>query len=424
MLLPLAVESTLPVQLLRGVYLGLLTGILPALVALSLGFVFRYVTGVSIPAFGVVGLAVAVAGANGGLLALVDPAITSSADAPVLMTAVLVVMMLAFYAHNRGDRLGAELPRRLSLRSLRGRSLASDVVERAGGFGRVRVTVVGTVADVEGYPPLPEDVRAAIRAGDWTFPADLPMAELEGRLADRLRTEFELAEVAVTIDDRAQATVAAAPPLSGLSRRVPAGKRAVSVDALLPTGLARGDEVTVLTGEEAIAGTVVSARSDGQQAPPESAATEAAESDEAEDDVNDQVAAAPAATPAAPTTAGGEGRLTVAVGPSAAETLVGVDRGRVVVAARGSGREYELVSLLRRAGQHVERLTVRAGGPLDGVTLGEAGVRDAHGVVVLAARHDGRWRVGPRGGTRLAAGDEVYAAGPRESIAGFREAVA
>ncbi len=42
--------AALPVEVVLGVYLGLLTGIIPALVAWSLGFLFKYFTGVSVPA--------------------------------------------------------------------------------------------------------------------------------------------------------------------------------------------------------------------------------------------------------------------------------------------------------------------------------------------------------------------------------------
>lgn len=59
--------ASFPVEVLPGLYLGILTGIIPALVAWAFGFAFEYVTGVTVPAFGVVVLAVAIAGVNGGL---------------------------------------------------------------------------------------------------------------------------------------------------------------------------------------------------------------------------------------------------------------------------------------------------------------------------------------------------------------------
>lgn len=56
------VALSFPGQVLLGVYLGMLTGVIPALVSFAFGFGFRYVTGVTIPVFAVVVLALALAG--------------------------------------------------------------------------------------------------------------------------------------------------------------------------------------------------------------------------------------------------------------------------------------------------------------------------------------------------------------------------
>lgn len=53
--------APLPVEIMAGVYLGLLVGIIPALAAWALGFIFKYFTGVTLPGFGVVVFAVALA---------------------------------------------------------------------------------------------------------------------------------------------------------------------------------------------------------------------------------------------------------------------------------------------------------------------------------------------------------------------------
>ncbi len=409
---PLPVDS-LPVQVLLGVYLGLLIGIVPALVAGTLGFAFKYVTGVTIPGLGVVVLGLAIAGVNGGLLALNDPAVRSAANAPTLVVAILVVLMLTLYAHARGDALGARLPRRLNLRKLADRTLSADVIEIVDARRQVRVRVTGEVSDVEGYPGLPADLRAALRAVTYSFPADLPVADLERRAAERLRQEFDLAEVRVEVDDRGRATVAAAPPVGTVSKRVESGERAVSLATLVPTGVVRGDAVTVLSDGETFEGRVVAARSAGVavSAPPPADATDG---DPASD---------PEATPTAPTTAGGEGRVTVAVPADRAAALLERAPTQVAVRPRESSREYELVSLLRRAGNRFERVTVREDGPLDGVTIAGADVRRRHGVTVLAVRSGGEWRLGPDGGTTLSAGDDLYAAGRHDALAAFTEAI-
>ena len=398
--------AALPVEILQGVYLGILTGLLPTLVAFSLGFGFKYITGVSIPGFGVVVLSLALAGVNGGLLALTDQTITQSATGPVIITAILVILMLSLYAHAKGDALGATFPRRFTLSALRAQTLSNDVVEFVGGRGQVTLEIVGDIADMEAYPPLPDEIRTSIKAETWKLPADLGLEELEARFRERLRTEFDLADAAVTIDAQGKATVAAAPPASALSKRIPAGKRAVSVDALVPTGLARGDIVTLHTDEATIQGTLVSARSSGKS-DPKPVATDGGTAVEP-----------PQPSGGAPdaTTTGGDGRVTVAVSRSDARTLLTTTTAYVVVQPRGTSREFELLSLLRRSGKRFRKFTLAAGAPLVGETVGSAGLRDTHGVGVLAVRSDGTWRYVPTQEQPLAAGDELFVVGPREGL--------
>ncbi|MXR41594.1 potassium transporter TrkA [Halobaculum sp. WSA2] len=403
--------SSLPIQLLLGVYLGLLTGIVPGLVSWALGFTFKYFTGVSIPGFGVVVLALAVAGVNGGLLALNDQTIRNSANGTALLIAIIVVLMISLYAHSKGDAMGASLPKRLTLRQLTERTLSTDAIDLTAGRGRVQVTVAGEVGDIEGYPALPADLRAEVRAFTDDFAADLPLSDLEAAVAERLRSEYDLAEVTVRLDERGRATVAAAPPLAGVSSRVPDGKRAVSLSVLLPTGVARGDEITVVTDDgEAVDGTVVAARTDGVKQEETPAATTDGGTD-----------APPAPSP---TTTGGDGRLTLAVDRSVATRLLDADVSGLTVRSRGTRREFELIALLRRAGKRFRRFSVRDDGPLDGHTLREAAVRDEYGVAVLAVRGGGRWRLGPDGDVRPEAGADLVVVGTRDALDRFGREVA
>ncbi|WP_435070113.1 potassium channel family protein [Haloplanus sp. C73] len=405
--------ASFPVEVLLGLYLGILTGIVPALVAWGFGFAFKYITGVTVPALGVVVLAVAIAGINGGLMALNDPTFTQSANQVRLSVAVIFVLMLSLYAHSVGDKMGAEFPRRLSLRKLTNRTLSSDVVELVGGRGQVEIRISGDVGDMEGYPAVPADLRSEMQEWSATFPADVPLVELESRVADRLRTEFDLADVSVSLDERASATVNAAPPLGGLSKRIPSGKRGVSLRALLPTGTARGDEVTLATPDRTYEGTVVSLRSDRARD-----ATRGAETDGGTD------LPAPPLAPPLPVADGGDGRVTVAVDASQSSSLLGTTVDRLAVKSRGTRREYELLSLLRRAGHRIRKVTIREGSPLAGTTIGAAAVRDSHGVTVLAVRHDGRWQFAPRGSQELVAGDDLFVVGTYDAVTTFREVVA
>jgi len=404
--------AALPVEILLGIYLGLLVGVIPALASWALGFSFKYFTGVTLPGFGVAVLAIALAGVSGGLLALADRSITSAPNAERVITAIVLVGMVSLYAHSKGDQMGATFPKRLSLKQLRDRKLSTDVVELVAGREEVRIRVVGEVADMEGYPPLSESLRAEIRGGEWTFPVDLRIGELETRLEDRLKTAFDLGDVTVSIDEQGRATVVAAPPFSGLSKRIGDGRHAVSVDAVLPTGLARNDEVTVLAPDAEVRGTVVSAHCDG------SADSEPLETPDVAD------ADAPPTPVRAPTTDGGEGRLTVAVNRTDAQPLLRSSSAEVVVEPRGIRREYELISLLRRAGSRFRRLTVGSESALAGTTLREASVRETYGIAIVAVRKPGGWRLAPRGDTDIAGGEELYAVGPTDKLDAFAEAVA
>lgn len=428
--------ASIPVEFLFGIYLGLLTGIIPAFVSGALGFAFKYLTGVTLPGLGVVVLAVAIAGINGGLMGLIDPAVASS---PRIVVAIVVVMMLSLYAHSQGDKLGAAIPRRFSFRQLRVRTLSAEALDR---FGDVTVTVTGTVDDLEGYPPLPAPLRTQIEAGSWSFPGDLPLSAVEQRFAERLKTEFDLADVSVSVDANGHASVAAAPPTGRLSRSIPTGKRAVSIDALLPTGLARGDHVVATTPNATVAGTVVSAHSTGDEPPPPAPA-DAASGDDVLPDGGAETGEAVTSRATAPTTEGGEGRVALAVSRSDATTLVGADRARIWVTSRGTHREFELVSLLRRAGKRFRRVTVDADSDLVGRTIAEAQIRDAYGIGVMAVRAadgadqertrrgrrrradvaDRAWVFAPSADVRLDAGDELFVVGNRDALASFQAVI-
>lgn len=404
--------EALPAQVVLGIYLGVVTGIIPALVSWSLGFLFKYFAGVSAPGVAVAIIGTALAGVSGGLTGLLDPAIT---ETWVGITALLVVLMACLWAHNQGDRMGEEFPRRVTLKSLRDRTLSAEAIERVGRFGQVRITVADEVGDIEGYPPLPDAVRAAIREDDWTFPADLPVSELETRLVDRLLTEYDLADATVSLDRRGEATVAAAPASGALSRRVPPGRRAVSFSTLVPTGLARGDEVVVSLADRELSGSVVSAKTDGDAPEPAGVRDDEAESDGTEP-------APPQRR--APTATGGEGRLTIAVGARDARALLGVESAETRVRARGTRREYELIGLLKRAGCQFRRMTVDPESRFDGRALADARAGDDHGVAVLAIRRPNQRHVAPGDDTRLAAGDELIVAGPRGALRSFEEVIA
>lgn len=405
--------SEAAVQIVVGIYLGLLAGIFPAVVAFALGFGFRYLTGVTIPAFGVVVLTGALAGISGGLLGLVDSEVAQNWSG---ITAILVVLMLSLWAHSQGDKLGAAVPRQLTLANLRSVGLSTDILDRVDSYGQIRIRPA-RVEDIEGYPPLADETHARLRTDSWKFPAGLSLSDLETRLVGRLTDAYEFAEVSVSVDERGLATIRAAPAAAGLSRRVPPGKRAVSVRTLLPTGLARGDEVLLDLPDESLAGEVVSARTFE-----DSAATDAVPpAQEPQPDGGEAVVEPPAR---APTTRGGAGEVTVLLSPEEARQLVGQEFAKLTVRARGTSREYEAIEVLQEGGSRLRLVTVAADGPLAGTTLGEARVRESYGVAVLAVRRPSDPVVAPRASTAVTAGDELVVTGEPDALRAFAEAVA
>ncbi|WP_252700849.1 potassium transporter TrkA [Natronosalvus vescus] len=397
--------TALPLEILLGIYLGLLTGIVPAFVAGALGFVVRYFTGVTLPGFGVVVLALSIASVQGGLLGLIEPDIAQS---PRLLVAVLVVLMLALYAHSQGDTLGATMPRRLSLTALRQRTLSADVVEFVGTVGQVTVRPTGEIQDLEGYPSLSLSLRSSLRSGSWRLPADLPLSELAVRLEDRLRTEHDLADVSVSIDEKGRATIAAAPPLSGLSNRIPDGFRAVSLTTLVPTGLAPSDEVTLEAGDTSIRGTVCSVRSEADDATPVTGSTETPATDGGVDEPTDL----PDHTSSL-ATAGGVGRITVAVPQRKTKPLLAAPRVQCLVHPRATSDAFEAFSLVKRAGQEIRHVTIRS---TDGEPLPDPTTHDLTTIAVKRRADDTadrqpEWTFAPSLEQPLEPGDECYLAG-------------
>ncbi len=176
------------------------------------------------------------------------------------------------------------------------------------------------------------------------------------------------------------------------------------MDTLVPTGLSRSDTAVFTLEDEEIGGTVLSAKTNGGG-----------------HGANEETDAQPSL---APTTTGGDGRVTVAVSNGEARRLLDDTPTKLRVESRGTRYEFELIRLLRRAGKRWERVSIRAGSEFDGLTLGAASVRATYGVAVLALERGGDWTVAPPGTTALEAGDDLYVVGDDESIRRFSEVVA
>ncbi|ELY56691.1 hypothetical protein [Natronolimnohabitans innermongolicus] len=335
--------DTVATESLLGASYGLLLAV-PAGVVIAVAAIgVRYGTRRRIPHTASVPIALALAVVTGYSIGVfdVDPL---SAETVRLVTALLVVAPIGAFAGRLGWRLATELPLERSLPLERGRTLSADAIDAVDAMGQVTIRADGDVSAFEGYPPLDPSLRTALETDAWRLPADLPLSELEVRLEDRLRTTYDLEAASVTVDPRGRATITVAPPSSGVSRRVPEGWRAVSVSALLPTGLRPGDDVLAVTDSESVAGTVVST-TDGETVVADGGAA---------------TTAASGVTPSLPSapSAGGEGRLTIAVPTTDAEALLEADHVGVVATPGETTPELEAISLLERDGTAIRTATV------------------------------------------------------------------
>ncbi|WP_459194389.1 potassium transporter TrkA [Halosimplex sp. J119] len=357
--------ASLPVEVLIGISFGVLIGIVPAFVVGLSSFLLGYYGGYDVPQVAAVGVALPIAAANGYYVGLIG---NSVEQAPRLLVGALVAVMVALYANSQGATLAERVPRDLSQATQSQRTLSAEAVDAVDGSGQITIRASGEIRDIEGHPPLSPDLRRTLEDGAWRLPADLPLSELETRLADQLRTDYDLVDVSVSVDARGRASIAAAPPSRDLAERVPDGWRAVSIDALLPTGLAPGDEVTVEAGSATASGHVLSASVDADRRSGPSGGSNGKAPTDGEDGALVQSRAE---------TEGGPGRVTVALPTSEARSLLGAERGQLRVTSHGTSHTFEAFSELERAGQSVRKVRVDDGSAFDDVEV--IGVRGAEG---------------------------------------------
>lgn len=335
--------NTLPVEVLMGISFGLLFGVVPSVAVGVSSFLLGYFTESSLPSIAAPAVALPVAGANGYFAGAISASQLQS-QAPRLTVAVFVVFMLSVYANSQGEILGESLPKNISRATHSDRTLSANAMDSITASGSISVRPTDGVSDVEGHPPLSPDRRAAIENDTWHLPADLPLPEIEKRVEDIVRTEYDLFEVSASVDPQGQATISAAPPSNDLAQKVSDGRRAISVTGELPTGLAPGDEVTVLGADRPTVGTVVSVSATGGVSSEEYAAPDTGRSG------------------GNGATIGGYGRVTVSVPTAEARNVLTSDELKVVANSHGSSQEFEALSLVEDAGETVRKVVPGAEG--------------------------------------------------------------
>ncbi|HEX4776809.1 MAG TPA: TrkA C-terminal domain-containing protein [Acidimicrobiia bacterium] len=105
----------------------------------------------------------------------------------------------------------------------------------------------------------------------------------------------------------------------------------------------------------------------------------------------------------------------------AAEEIGDAAQQMVWVVEQGEEMHPVLVAALGESDEVIARIPVGAASMLEGRTLSEASLETETGFYLLAIRRSGRWFYRPRGGFRLAAGDELVGSGPDEGRARLAE---
>ncbi len=406
-----------PVEILTGVSVALLFGIVCAAIIGCITVVVGYVADETVPSV-VGGVAtVAITGAGLYAAAVVD----GSTIQPGLLLGVGLCFVLGLYGTSWGSQFAADLPRTTAGSTERTQPLVADAVDAVDAMGQVTIRSSGGVREFEGYPPLGPGLRATLEDGAWRLPADCPLSELETRLEDRLRTSYDLEAVSVSVDGRGRATITAAPPANGVAKRVPEGWRAVSTRALLPTGLAPGDDILVATESTTVSGMVLSATvtpvADGGYTSPNTAPTVDTSSDNRSKRDGSSLSSEAEAC-------GGDGYVTVAVPTTDADVVLETERVRIVVRPSGSTHEFDAVSLLERGGTSIRRVTV-TDAVLDAVSDDETEL-DVFAIRTGEASTGGpaveyEWRFEPDSGA-LEVGTEAFLLGPGAAAFGSESA--
>ena len=374
------VTVDLPYESLFGVSYGLLAGFAPALAVGLVAVASGIVVDRSLPL--PVGLATIPVAVGTGVAAGVFEPSTALSDGYRLGMASIVAGALGVVATSQGNRIATELPRDRAVPIVRGRPLAADAIDDIDAMGQVTIRSTGSIREFEGYPSPSPGLRTALATDAWRFPADLRLSELERRLERRLRTDYGLSKVAVAVDGRGRASIAAAPPVKGVARTLPDGTRAVTVAGLLPTGIEPGDRVAISVGDDDADDPIegeVRAIGDADPAGADDLAGDAAAAD-------DSPALSPSSNRHRADTGfdGGRGRLTVIVETGDAGRLLEADRYRIAVLPSGgaNARAVEAAALLAEAGQPITAL--------EGLEDGDTGI-DIDAAELLGVRRDGSW---------------------------------
>lgn len=283
------------------------------------------------------------------------------------VAAIVVAVAASLVGRRVGDTVATNVFAFTGVRELEG-----EVSKVVRSVGRVTaVTLPDEVDDIEEHDPVSDEKKAEMAGKTLLFPRKLTVGELRDRLATRLKDDYGVGYVDVEITD--QGTVeylAVGSRMTGIGPTLTPGAAAVALEADPATNASPGDIVQVWTGTEQ----------------PERVAT--AELRATADDVT-----------------------TLAVDADDATKLDPAQSYRLVTLPTEPQTDREFASLLRAAEETMGVVTVQAGSPLEGSTVGGVGQ------TVAAVRSDGGTveAIPPRART-LSAGDVLYVVARPEGV--------
>jgi len=240
---------------------------------------------------------------------------------------------------------------------------ADDVGRLAQTVGRVTtVQLPTTIDDAAGYDPVPERAKERLAGKRLVFPRGLTVEELDGRLTERLKSDYGVGTVDVEFDDSGTVThLAVGTRAAGIGSTLPPATNALAVRADPGFSASTGDIVQLWT-----------------RSPPQRVLT--GELRGVADDV-----------------------VTIAVDAGDTPRVDPTQRYRLVTLPVNDRPDREFASLLRAAEETFSSVTVEAGSPLHGLPVG------ALDLTVTAIRpEEGEPVPFPEPTYRLAPGDLLF----------------
>lgn len=299
---------------------------------------------------------------------LVDGGLQADDTAAVTIATFVVGTIAADAGRRVGDHFAADLP---SVHSVR--TMDTDIGELVRGAGRVvRVTVPETIEDIDGYEPVPADVKAELAGTTFLFPRRLTVTVLRDRFVDRLKRDYDVGHVDVELasDGRIE-YLALGRRLAGIGQTIPPGTVAVAVRGDPALTATPGDRVQVW-------------RTDGDGDPQRV--------------VSGELRAAV------------EDVATIVVDEGDASALSDDVRYRLLTLPDEVQPDREFAALLRTADETMTALEIQAGSELVGARL------DTIDLTIAAVSSGGEVEAIPSGDRTLEAGDTVYAIGRLDAI--------